>query len=34
MLADVVVRPEVESGLHRLPVTLAEQGLDAGFESG
>src|SRR5262245_50577943 len=32
--ADVVVRPQVEPGLHRLPVTLAEQGLDVGFKAG
>src|SRR5262245_45066050 len=34
MSADVVVRPEVEPGLHRLSVTLAEQGFDVGFEAG
>jgi hypothetical protein len=33
MSADVVVRPEVESGPHRLSVALAEQGLDLGFKA-
>jgi hypothetical protein len=33
VFADVIVRPEIEVGLHRLAVSLAEQGLDVGFEA-
>jgi hypothetical protein len=32
--ADVVEGPQVEAGLHRLLVTLAEHGLDVGFKAG